>query len=107
MCVCECVSWLPLLLLPWSDNVNELTITLAGDKEDRGWGWGGFYLFFKYYVVPIFCFVKMMNVHFPPVPKDPSVVTTLIPFRLLCPSATHYFISVVSACEDKAHQAPD
>lgn len=32
-----CVSWLPLLLLQWSDNVNESTVTPKRDKEDGGW----------------------------------------------------------------------
>ena len=41
VCVCvfvfACVSWLPLLLLQSSDNVNESTVTTKGDKELGGW----------------------------------------------------------------------
>lgn len=61
--VCFCISWLPPHLLQWDDSVNESTLTPKKDRLE------GFYLFLKYEVVPISCFVKMVNVQFPSCPQ--------------------------------------
>lgn len=80
VCVCACVSWLPLLLLRWSDNDNESIAALKRTED-------GFYLFLKYYVVPISCFVKMMNVQFPSCPQRPRQSHT--PHLSLCHPALY------------------
>lgn len=65
----------------------------------------GFYLFLKYYVVPISCFVKVMNVQFPSRPQRPRPSHNSHPYLSL--SVTQYFISVVSAHKDKANHSLD
>lgn len=62
----------------------------------------GFYLFLKYYVVPSWCFVKMVNVQFPSCPQRPRPSSQPSP---LC--VTHHIISVVSADEDKINPSSD
>lgn len=65
---------------------------------------GDFYLFLKYYVVPISCFVKMMKVQFPSYPKRPRPPRQPAPLSLSL-SVTQNFISVVSVYEDKANHS--
>lgn len=68
--LCECLtSPLPSLLLWWPDNINESTSTKREIKrmEDGG----GFYLFLKYYFVPVLCLSKRWKRSFPAVREDP------------------------------------
>lgn len=95
VCVCACVFHSSLCSCCSGQITNESIATLKRMED-------GFYLFLKYYVMPISCFLwKWWMCSFPAVPKDPDSLTP--PTSLF---VTQHFISVVSAYEHQANHLP-